>query len=86
VTADGTTLLFSSTRVDGNCTTTNQGKDIYTALLQPPTGEPTAPAVPMPDVNGPGNDVDPSFSADFCELYFASDRDGSYALYRAHRR
>ncbi len=86
VTPDGKTLLFSHTRVDGNCTTTNQGKDIYTALLQPTTGQPTAAAVPLPDVNGASNDVDPSFSADFCDLYFASDRDGGYALYRAHRR
>ena len=86
VTPDGKTLLFSTTRVDGNCTTTNQGKDIYTALLQPATGQPTAAAVPVSDVNGPGNDVDPSFSRDFCDLYFASDRDGAYAVYRAHRR
>ena len=45
-----------------------------------------APAVPLEDVNGDSNDVDPSFSHDFCDLYFASDRDGEYALYRAHRR
>jgi hypothetical protein len=86
VTSDGKTLLFSNTRVDGSCTTTNQGKDVYIALLQPTTGEPTSPAVPVDDVNGPGNEVDPSFSEDFCHLYFSSDRDGSYALYRAHRR
>ncbi|HKY39086.1 MAG TPA: hypothetical protein VJN18_24275 [Polyangiaceae bacterium] len=86
VTSDGKTLLFSNTRVDGTCTITHQGKDLYTALLQPTTGQPTAPAVPIFDVNSPGNDVDPSFSADFCDLYFSSDRDGSYALYRAHRR
>ncbi len=86
VTSDGKTLLFSNTRVDGNCTTTNQGKDLYTALLQPTTGQPTSPAVPVFDVNSPSNDVDPSFSTDFCDLYFSSDRDGTYALYRAHRR
>jgi Tol biopolymer transport system component len=40
----------------------------------------------MSDVNSPMNDVEPSFSADLCDLYFASDRDGKYALYRAHRR
>jgi hypothetical protein len=86
VTADGKTLLISHTRVDGNCRATGQGKDIYTALLQPATGLPTAAAVPMSDVNSPMNDVEPSFSADLCDLYFASDRDGKYALYRAHRR
>jgi hypothetical protein len=86
VTTDGKTLLVSHTRLDANCKATGQGKDIYTALLQPATGLPTAAAVPMSDVNSPMNDVEPSFSADLCDLYFASDRDGKYALYRAHRR
>ncbi len=86
LTPDGKTLLVSHTRVDANCKATGQGKDIYTALLQPATGLPTAPALPMNDVNSPMNDVEPSFSADLCDLYFASDRDGTYALYRAHRR
>jgi hypothetical protein len=86
VTNDGKTLLLSHTRVDASCKSTGQGKDIYTALLQPATGQPTAAAVPVNDVNSPMNDVEPSFSADLCDLYFASDRDGKYALYRAHRR
>ncbi|HEX2870679.1 MAG TPA: hypothetical protein VHP33_05470 [Polyangiaceae bacterium] len=86
VTSNGKTLLVSHPRLDANCKATGQGKDIYTALLQPASGEPTAPAVPMNDVNSPMNDVEPSFSADMCDLYFASDRDGKYALYRAHRR
>jgi len=86
VTTDGKTLLVSHTRVDANCKANGQGKDIYTALLQPATGLPTAPALPMSDVNSPMNDIEPSFSADLCDLYFASDRDGKYALYRAHRR
>jgi hypothetical protein len=86
VTTDGKTLLVSHTRLDASCKPTGQGKDIYTALLQPATGLPTAAALPMSDVNSPMNDVEPSFSADLCDLYFASDRDGKYALYRAHRR
>jgi len=86
VTSDGKTLLVSHERVDADCKATGQGKDIYTALLQPATGLPTAAALPMNDVNGPTNDVEPSFSTDLCDLYFASDRDGKYALYRAHRR
>jgi hypothetical protein len=86
VTRDGTTLLTSHTRLDASCKSSGQGKDLYTALLQPTTGQPTAAALPMNDVNSPMNDVDPSFSADLCDLYFASDRDGKYALYRAHRR
>lgn len=86
VTADGQTLLFSNRRVDGNCMPSDQ-KDIYTVLLQPSTGQPaTAPAVALSDVNGDSNDVDPSFSNDLCDLYFASDRDGAYAIYRARRR
>jgi hypothetical protein len=86
VTTDGKTLLVSHTRVDANCKATGQGKDIYTALLQPASGLPTAPALPMNDVNSPMNDEEPSFSTDLCDLYFASDRDGKMALYRAHRR
>jgi hypothetical protein len=85
VTNDGQTLLLSHTRVDASCNATGQGKDLYTALLQPATGLPIA-AVPISDVNSPMNDVEPSFSDDLCDLYFASDRDGKYALYRAHRR
>jgi len=86
VTSDGKTLLVSHTRLDASCQPSGQGKDIYTALLQPATGLPTAAAVPLSDVNSPLNDVEASFSADLCDLYFASDRDGKYALYRAHRR
>ena len=86
VTPDGKTLLSSHTRMDANCTPNGQLKDIYTAVLPPATGVPTMPAVPMNDVNSPMNDTEPSFSADMCDLYFASDRDGKYALYRAHRR
>lgn len=86
VTSNGKLLLISHPRIDANCKPSSQGKDIYTALLQPATGLPTAAALPMDDVNSSMNDVEPSFSADMCDLYFASDRDGKYALYRAHRR
>ncbi|MES1187816.1 MAG: hypothetical protein ABUL60_28620 [Myxococcales bacterium] len=81
VTSDGKTLLLSHTRIDASCKSTGQGKDIYAALLQAATGQPTAAALPMNDVNSPMNDVEPSFSGDMCDLYFASDRDGKYALY-----
>jgi hypothetical protein len=92
ITPDGKTLLFSHTRVDGSCASTGQGKDIYTALMVPATGQvlPTGmgptPSQPLADVNSSQDDVDPSFSADFCDLYFSSNRDGDFALYRAHRR
>lgn len=94
VTGDGKTLLFSHTRVDGNCAVvTAQKRDLYTTLLQPANGQPPAdadakiiPATPINDVNSAGDDIEPSFSADMCELYFASNRDGNFAVYRAHRR
>jgi Tol biopolymer transport system component len=88
VTPDGKTLLFSHTRVDANCQAVNQGKDLYTTLLQPATGQPPAmtAALPMNDVNSAADDVQPSFSGDLCDLYFASNREGPMAVYRAHRR
>jgi hypothetical protein len=91
ITPDGTTLLFSHTRLDAGCAPQAPGhKDLHAVLIAPATGQPantaTAAAVPLSDVNSPANEVDPSFSADFCDLYFASDRDGENALYRAHRR
>jgi hypothetical protein len=94
VTRDGKTLLFSHTRVDANCAVvTAQKRDLYTTLLQPTTGQPPSdaaavivPATPINDVNSSADDVEPSFSADMCDLYFASNRDGNFAVYRAHRR
>jgi hypothetical protein len=93
VTSDGQMLLLSHSRLDANCAATSQGKDIYTVLLSPTDGQPIpqmgdtpTPARPMNDVNSAMDDVDPSFSADMCDLYFASNRDGKYAIYRAHRR
>ena len=89
VTPDGTTLFFSHTRLDAACAP-QAHKDLYAALMSPSTGQPAnaanAAAASLSDVNSPANEVDPSFSADFCDLYFASDRDGESALYRAHRR
>lgn len=86
VTNDGKLLVFSTTRLDAGCQPVAQKKDIYTTLLQASSGQPPMPALPMNDVNGPQDDVDPSFSADLCDLYFASNREGSFAVYRAHRR
>jgi len=85
VSDDGKLLLISTTRTD-NCVLGTAGKDIYAALLEATTGQPTAAALPMSDVNSGMDDVDPSFSADMCDLYFASNRDGKYGLYHAHRR
>ena len=86
VTSDGQLLLLSTTRVEADCTPSNQKKDIHTVLVSPETGQPLAAATPLSDVNGPADETDPSFSADLCDLYFASNRDGKYAVYHAHRR
>lgn len=91
ITPDGTTLFFSHPHLDAACQPhAPSHKDLYAALMSPSTGQPVtaanAAAVPLSDVNSSANEVDPSFSADFCDLYFASDRDGESALYRAHRR
>jgi hypothetical protein len=86
VLADASQLLISHTRIDDNCkAVAGQGKDIYTVLLQPSTGEPAVPAKPVNDVNSVMDDISPSFSANMCDLYFASNRDGKFAVYRAHR-
>lgn len=88
VTPDGKSLLFSSGRIGVACPTLLEiaDKDLYIALLQPASGQPSSAGVQLSDVNGTKDDVDPSFSSDFCELYFSSNRDGDYAVYRAHRR
>lgn len=86
VTNDGKLLVFSTTRLDASCQPTSQRKDVYATLLQASSGQPFMPAIPMNDVNSPQDDVDPSFSPDLCDLYFASNREGSFAVYRAHRR
>lgn len=86
VTPDGKLLLFSTTRLAPDCKPASQKKDIHTVLLNPETGQPLAAATPLSDVNGPADDTDPSFSADLCDLYFSSNRDGKYAVYHAHRR
>jgi hypothetical protein len=86
VTSDGRLLVFSTTRLDADCQASTQKRDVYTTLLQASSGQPPMPAQPMNDVNSPEDDVDPSFSADLCDLYFASNREGAFAVYRAHRR
>lgn len=86
VTSDGLMLLFNHSRRDA-CADAPQAKDIYAVLLSPTDGQPVPmPARPMNDINSAMDEVDPSFSADMCDIYFASNRDGQYAIYRAHRR
>jgi len=90
VTPDGTSLLFNTTALDDSCAPSNNGADLYVAPMDPVSGQQRTDSavVPLSDVNGPAQDRDPSFSRDFCELYFSSDRGGSsnFDLYRARRR
>lgn len=86
VTTDGSLLVFSTTRLAPGCGAGAQKRDIYSVLLQASSGQPPAAALPMKDVNSAADDVDPSFSSDMCDLYFSSNRDGQFAVYRAHRR
>lgn len=87
VTPDGGALFFSH---DGTCPPAEPDAaadlDLYAAMLVTATGQLAASATRLQDVNSPANERDPSFSADMCQLYFASDRDGELALYRAERR
>jgi hypothetical protein len=88
VTSRGGLLLISTTRLEPDCSVSNQKKDIHAVLLSPETGQAldNAAAEPLSDVNSSADDTDPSFSADLCELYFASNRDGKFAVYHARRR
>lgn len=88
VSADGRMLVFSTTKLEPDCSVSNQKKDLYAMMLRPDTGQPldATSATPLMDVNSRADDTDPSFSADLCDLYFASNRDGKYAIYRARRR
>ena len=40
---------------------------------------------PEISVDGDSAETDPSLSGDLCTLYFASNRDGAYRIYRAKR-
>src|ERR1043165_8655128 len=64
--------------------TGNQTTELYYATRATATGSFGTP-VKIPTVNSNDNDADPLLSADGCELYFASDRDGGgkYHLFHA---
>jgi hypothetical protein len=64
--------------------TGNQTTELYYATRATATGSFGTP-VKIPTVNSNDNDADPMLSADGCELYFASDRDGGgkYHLFHA---
>jgi Tol biopolymer transport system component len=74
---DERVLVFSSTRGAG-------GFDLwYTS--RPDTNHEFAAPAPIPAVNGGVAEADPMLSADGCELYFSSTRNGAdYDLFVAH--
>jgi hypothetical protein len=87
VTAEGNALFFSHARPGADCEGWGSGADLFGLALSPTSGLPgEGTAYRLEDVNSPERDLDPSFSSDLCQLYFASDRDGELALYRAERR
>ena len=89
VNLDGTLLLFRAVSMDDTCAENDSGAyDLFAAPLAK-DGTPAAPAIPLSSLNNTGgksNESDPSFSQDFCTMYFASDSGtGDYDLYRAAR-
>jgi hypothetical protein len=94
VTDDGSLLVFRALPMDADCQPINgMAPDLYAAALQPSTGLPLTPAVPLAGANvttGDATETDPSFSPDLCTLYFASDGGSGagfdFKLFRAARR
>ena len=87
---DGRRMFFRALPFDADCgpidgTTT----DLFVVPLVPETGAAAQPAIALESLNEIGTtETDPSLSADFCTVYFASDRGspGDFKLYRAPRR
>jgi Tol biopolymer transport system component len=69
-------LLFSSNRPTGM-----GGGDMWYTTRASATATTLDEPMPVPLVNGPSSDGDPSLSRDGCTLYFSSNRDGNYELY-----
>jgi len=76
---DERVIVFSSTRSGGS-----GGTDLWFATRSGATGD-FSNLKRVPNVNGDKNDGDPMLSADGCDLYFASTRNGNdYDLFVAH--
>jgi len=75
---DERVIVFSSQRGGSGA-----GANVWFAVRDMITGGVFSTPVPVPDINGDGNDGDPHLSADGCTLYFASDRGGDYDVYVA---
>ncbi|HYQ01041.1 MAG TPA: hypothetical protein VER96_20365 [Polyangiaceae bacterium] len=85
----GTVLLFRNPSLSDNCEPNDSGAtDMFAAPLNS-DGTPKAAATALEDLNllGGPQETDPTFSADACTIYFASDRDhaGDFDLYKAAR-
>jgi hypothetical protein len=94
VNAAGTLLVVSAPPMDADCLPLDgEATDLFVLPLNPATGKPAAPAVPLAAVNvssGQSSETDGAFSSDLCTLYFASDggtaKDFDFRLFRAARR
>lgn len=90
VSPDGRRMFFRALPLDAACqpidgTTT----DLFVVPLVPETGAAAQSAIELESLNEIGTtETDPSLSADFCTLYFASDRGspGDFKLYQAPRQ
>jgi Tol biopolymer transport system component len=77
--ADGGRALYFASNREG------LQSDLYVAHRGSPT-EPFAEPTPVPDLNSPSSEERmPWLSGDGRHLFFASNRSGAYALYRADR-
>jgi hypothetical protein len=92
VTPDGRRMFLRAPPFDDACEPLGAGEtDLFVVPLVPESGMPSQPALALASLNAVGStETDPSLSPDFCEIYFASDRDSAgtsdFKLYRARRR
>lgn len=80
ISPDGLSLFFYSTRAGG------LGSGDLWVAMRPTTASPwEAPVNLGGDINGASDDRDPAISPDGLTLLFASDRDGSFDIWRTDR-
>jgi hypothetical protein len=94
VSLEGRLLVFRALPRDAQCQPVDgDATDLYAVALDPGSGMPVTPVVPLAGANvtgGESTETDPSFSPDLCTLNFASDGGSEsgfdFRLYRASRR